>query len=293
MTTRVQQFVPDISLIDAVYAIRKRSRSVILLTAAIFGMLSLFILTEAPVYRAYVILAPSAPLADPAPTSITAGLLGITDVGDIGIYQAQTSARNAFAMLRSKAISRRFIETYDLLPILFADEWDAEKQVWRENDIDRQPTIGDGLELFEREVRFISRNEVTRFIRVNIEWSDPELAANWANGLVAMTDSLIRERDIEEARQNIRYLEERARDAPVESVKQLLYKLIESQTKKIMVDSVKDNYVFTVIDPAIAPEADDTINMPVSFKLSLALILALGCSMSWAILTSELVGRAD
>ena len=54
-----------------------------------------------------------------------------------------------------------------------------------------------------------------------------------------------------------------------------------------------DSYAFTVIDPAVAPRPDDTINMPVSFKLSLALIFAVGCSMLWVIVTSTFVGRAD
>ena len=147
--------------------------------------------------------------------------------------------------------------------------------------------------MFEREVRFISYDRETNFIRVNIEWSDPELAANWANGLVQLTDRLIRERDIAEARQGIRYLEERVLATPIESVRQLIYELIESHVKKIMVARVKDSYVFTVIDPAVAPQPDDTINMPVSFKLSLALIFAFGCSMLWVIVAFKFVGRVD
>jgi hypothetical protein len=66
-----------------------------------------------------------------------------------------------------------------------------------------------------------------------------------------------------------------------------MYELIESYGKKIMVANVKDSYVFTVIDPAMAPQADDTINMPLSFKFSLALIFALGCSILWAIAAAK------
>ena len=288
MTTTAQSIVSDIRLIDIVYAIRRRFRFVLTMAAAIFVLLSIFVFTEAPVYRAYVTLAPAPPLVDPNPTLAIDGLLGTTGVGNIGVFQAQTSANSALALLRSKAISRRYIETNNLLPILFADEWDSEDQVWRESDSDDQPTLNEALELFEREVRFISKNDATGFVRVNIEWSDPELAAKWANGLVEMTDRLIRERDIAEASRSIQFLEDRARNAPLESVKQLIYELIESNAKKIMVANVKDSYVYTVIDPAIAPQADDTINMPASLKLALVLIFALGCSMLWAIIATEL-----
>jgi uncharacterized protein involved in exopolysaccharide biosynthesis len=293
MTVGTQPLAPDITLVDAVNAVRTRFRFVLALAVAIFVPVSMLVFTEAPVYRGYVTLVPSPPLVDPKPTLIGDGQFVMANVGRIGIFQQQISASHALVLLRSRAISRLFIESEGLLPVLFADEWDPENQKWREADIDRQPTISDALELFEREVRFISWDRQTRFTRVNIEWSDPELAADWANGLVQLTDRLIRERDIAEAQQSIRYLEERVQATPLDSVKQLIYALIESHLKKIMVARVKDSYAFTVIDPAVAPRLDDTINMPVSFKLSLVLIFAFGCSILWVIVASTFVGRAD
>jgi len=282
----------DISLVDAVHSVRERIRFVLGLAAAIFLILAVVIIYDAPVYRAYVTLAPSPPLIDPNPVSFEDTLLGMSNNGNIGAFQAQTSANHAFALLRSREISRRFIVANNLLPILFADQWDFEARTWRDPAIDRQPTLNDALDLFQSEVRFISQNPNTRFIRMNIEWSDPELAANWANELVGMTDGAIRERDINEARQSIQFLQERVMDEPLESVRQLMYKLIESHAKTIMVAKIKDNYVFTVIDPAVAPQADESINMPASFKLSLALIFALGCGALWAIIAARFSERS-
>ena len=293
MTVGPQPLASDLRLVDAVNMVRARFRFVLVLATAIFVPMSMLVFTDAPVYRAYVTLAPAPPLVDPKPKPIGDGQLVMTDSGRIGIFQQQTSANNALALLRSKAISRQFIEAQGLLPVLFADEWDPETQAWREADIGRQPTISDALELFEREVRFISEDKGTGFVHVNIEWSHPEQAANWANGLVQMTDRLIRERDIAEARQSIRYLEERAQGAPFISVKRLIYQLIESHAKKIMVASVKESYVFTVIDPAVTPASDEMINMPVSFKLSLALTFALGCSMLWVIVVAPFGNRKE
>ena len=281
----------DIRLVDVVHAVRERIRFVLGLTTVIFLAMVVLILTDAPVYRAYVTLAPSAPLVDPSPASLSDDLFGMSNTSNFGVFQAQTSTNHALALLRSRAISRRFIETNNLLPVLFAGQWDSEKQEWRESDIGRQPTLSDALELFESEVRFISRNRNTGFIRINVEWSDPELAANWANGLVAMTDSAIRERDIDEARQSIRYLQEQVRNAQLESVRQLMYELIESYAKTIMVANSKDNYAFTVIDPAVTPQADDTINMPASFKMSLALFFAFSCGALWVIIAAQFNSR--
>lgn len=281
----------DVRLVDAVHVVRERIRFVLGLTTAIFLIMIVLILTDEPVYRAYVTLAPSSPLVDPRPASFTDGLLGASDSGNSGVFQAHTSANHAFALLQSKMISRRFIEAENLLPVLFADQWDSENETWRETNIDRQPTLNDALELFESEVRFIAKDGNTGFIRINIEWSDPELAANWANRLVDMTDKVIRQRDIAEAKHGIQFLQERIENASLESVRQLMYQLIESHAKTIMVASIKENYAFTVIDPAVTLESRDTINMSASFKLSLGLIFAFGCGALYVFAAAQYRAR--
>jgi len=293
MRAGTSSLVHDVRLVDAVQAVRARFRFVLGMTATIFLVMSILIFTDAPVYRAYVTLAPSSPLVDPLPASFTSGLLDAGGSGHLGVFQARTSENHAFELLQSKVISRRFIETENLLPVLFADQWDLENETWREPNIDRQPTLNDALELFESEVRFIARDRNTGFIRINIEWSDPGLAANWANRLVEMTDTVVRERDILEAKQSIQFLQERIENAPLASVRRLLYRLIESHAKTIMVASIKEDYAFTVIDPAVTLESGDTINMPASFKLSLALIFAFGCGALWVIVAAQFSSRGE
>jgi len=66
-------------------------------------------------------------------------------------------------------------------------------------------------------------------------------------------------------------------------VRQLIYTLVESYAKTIMVARVKENYAFSIIDPAVVPGSDEPINMPTSFKLSLAMLFALGCGLLYAV----------
>lgn len=285
-----QPFTRELTLVDAAHVVSERIRSVLIATTVVFLALCVLILTEEPVYRAYVTLAPSAPLVDPTPKLMADSLLGGSD--NLGAFQSRTSTNHAFALLQSRAISRRLIESENLMPTLFADQWDIEKQTWRARDIDSQPTLADALDLFESEVRFVSKDASTGFIRINIEWTEPELAANWANRLVEIADDAIREQDISEARQSIQFLERQLEDSSVESVKQLIYELIESHAKTILVASVEDNYVFSVIDSAVAPQHDETINMPVSFKMSLALIFAFCCGALWVIVAAQFNKRS-
>jgi len=278
----------DIRLVDILQTFREHSRAVLIVVAVALAIMSVVVFLDKPVYRAYVTLAPAPPLVDPNRMSLTDDLLGLGlglglgDMSPFDVFQARTSTNEAFALLTSRAIGRRFIESENLMPLLFPDEWNPHAETWKEPDPDRQPSIDDALELFERDIRFISKNSATGFMRINIEWSDPVLAANWANGLAELTDEAIRERDIKEAQDSVRYLRERAQSAPLESLRQLIYTLIESYAKTIMVARVKENYAFTIIDPAMVPREDQPINMPVSFKLSLAMLFALGCGLLYA-----------
>lgn len=282
----------SVSLVTLLTVVRKRQKQVIALTITIFLVAAIVVFSQERVYRAYVTMMPSQPLVDPARMSITSELLGfgLADAGKMDVFQARTSMNEAFAILDSRTISRRFIETEGLLPILFADRWDEEAETWAEPASGDLPTIDDAIEIFERDIRFLSRNRQTGFMRVNIEWSDPEVAATWANRLVELADEVIRERDIRESRDSIRFLRQQAAAAPLESVKRFIYTLIESYSKTIMVASVREDYAFAIIDPAVAPRIDEPINMPHSFKLSLALVFALGCTLVFAILMAQIEG---
>jgi uncharacterized protein involved in exopolysaccharide biosynthesis len=270
-----------VRLIDVFTTMRDQRRTALIVAAAIFALMSLIIFLDQPVYRAYVTLAPSAPLVGPDQLSLADELLGLGLGSNAGIdvVPHRTTQNEAFAMLVSRSIGRQFIESEDLLPILFAEQWDATAGEWKDADTSEHPTIDDALDVFERDVRYVSRNDATKFIRINIEWTDPDLAAAWANRLVELTDEVLRQRDIREAQNSIKFLQEEASRASLESVRQLIYSLIESYSKTIMLARVKDNYVFNIIDPATAPTVDEPINMPISFRLSLALLLALGCGL--------------
>ena len=270
-------------LVDFIAALRKHQLAAATVAIVVFAGLAAVTLLDTPVYRAYATLGPAAPLVDPDRASLTEELigLGLGATPEFDVFQARTSATAAFALLNSQAIARRFIETENLLPILFADQWNEETGTWASGDPDHQPSMNDALELFMRDVRFLSRSPATGFMRINVEWPDPKLAAAWANGLAELTDEAIRERDISEAQDAIEFLRARAEAAPLESVRQLIFALIESYTKTIVVANVKENYAFTIIDPAVAPGLDEPVNMPISFRLSLALLCALVCGLVW------------
>ena len=62
-------------------------------------------------------------------------------------------------MLNSRSMSRLFIQSEELMPILFAEKWDAAAGKWKDADPREQPSIDEAVRMFEREIRYVSKNE--------------------------------------------------------------------------------------------------------------------------------------
>ncbi|NMS25169.1 GNVR domain-containing protein, partial [Vibrio parahaemolyticus] len=54
--------------------------------------------------------------------------------------------------------------------------------------------------------------------------------------------------------QNLEYLNTQLRKTAVADMQSTFYKLIEEQTKSLMLAEVQDEFIFKVVDPAVVPE---------------------------------------
>jgi uncharacterized protein involved in exopolysaccharide biosynthesis len=100
---------------------------------------------------------------------------------------------------------------------------------------------------------------VQRDVRKNVttiavDWTDAQTAAKWANEFVALGNEILRQRAIDEASRNIAYLDAQLDKTDVVELRKVIYEIIESQTKTLMLANGRREYAFQVIDPAVPPE---------------------------------------
>src|SRR3569623_1270705 len=202
-----------------------------------------------PTYRAEVTLAPVTP-DESGRLSALAGELGGIDIGSSGA----SSADQAIAVLKSRAFTDAFIKEEQLLPILFSDQWDSQKKTWRLEDQKEAPTLRQSYLLFDERLRTITQDKKTGLITLVIEWKDPKQAAQWANLLVERLNFHERRAAIAEAEKSLAYLKNQLSQTSVLEMQQAIYRLIEAQTKNIMLANARDEYAFKIIDPAVTPE---------------------------------------
>ena len=215
------------------------------------GMLAAGISLLMPnIYRAEVLLAPAQEEKGP---NLPGGLGGLAAMAGISLGGGG-DVDQAIAVLTSREFLWKFIQDNNLLPVLFADDWDAEKKRWKESDPEKQPDLWDGYRLLKKKVISVDKDKKSNLVTLKVEWKDPKLAAKWANDLARRINAYMRERDIAAAERNLRYLREKLKQTQQEELRQALYALIEQQEKKAMLASTQEEYVFRILDPAAPPD---------------------------------------
>lgn len=222
-----------------------------LLTTAIAAVIAF---TLPPVYRAEVTLAPVAPEQGNGLSALAGDLGGIASLAGINVGSGTSSADKAIAVLKSRVFTDAFIKDEQLLPVLFSDIWDAKRQEWLVEDPKDVPTLRKVYQVFDSSIRMVNQDKGTGLITLAVEWKDPEQAARWANLLVERLNQHERRAAITEAEKSLAYLKSQLDQTSVLEIQQVIYRLIEAQTKSIMLANARDQFALEVIDPAVVPE---------------------------------------
>jgi uncharacterized protein involved in exopolysaccharide biosynthesis len=211
-----------------------------------------YVLTATPYYIADALVSPvdntgGAKGGGLAALGSLAGLAGISISGD-------SNRDVSLATLDSRLLIEQMIRDKNLLPILFKDRWDAEKQAWKDPDPKRAPTLLDGYLMFDGGVLTIGDEKKKGLITVTVEWTSPTLAAEWANEIVQRANDALRTEALEESEHNLAYLREQATQTSFVDMRQAIYSLMESELKNSMLARGNDQYAFKIVDPAVVPE---------------------------------------
>jgi uncharacterized protein involved in exopolysaccharide biosynthesis len=89
---------------------------------------------------------------------------------------------------------------------------------------------------------------------IAVQWTDPVVAARWANDYVALANEIMRTRALDESSRNIKYLEDQIAKTNVVELQRVMYQVVEDETKTHMLANVRKEYAFAIVDPAVPPE---------------------------------------
>jgi uncharacterized protein involved in exopolysaccharide biosynthesis len=205
------------------------------------------------IYRASSVVA-----IDPqASESLGSGLLGGQLSGLAGLAGISLGGANRrleyISVLDSRVLASQFIAENELKYQFFADKWDADKKRWTSKKV---PTDDDAYRFFSERIKRVDEDRRTGLVTVSMEWKDRHAAARWANLFVTRGNDLLRARAMQEAKSSLEFLDRELVNASTVEIREAMYQLVEAQKKQQMLATVRQDYIFHIIDPAVVADEE-------------------------------------
>ena len=134
----------------------------------------------------------------------------------------------------------------NLMPVLFADEWDEKNNKWKTSHI---PTLEDGYNKLSS-ATIVDTSPTESIVRLRVRWTDAKIASTIANNMVKKLNSQFQAKAIDEATQRmITSLTSSYPQTGIAEVRTSVANLIQEQIKQRILAQSRDQYAMTVIDP--------------------------------------------
>jgi uncharacterized protein involved in exopolysaccharide biosynthesis len=259
--------VDELDLV-ALWRILRTHRGVVVSATVICGVVAAVLAILAiPIFRAEVSITPVAQQSIGVSGAL-GQLSGLASLAGVSMGTGASPQRDALAVLRSRHLVEEFIKRNDLLPALFRSS-------------SKPPSLWLGVKKFQAGIVNIREDTRQGVIVVAIEWTEPATAARWANGFVALANELLRTRALDESTRNIAYLKDQAIRTDVVNLQRVMYDLIESETKTLMLANGRPEYAFTVVDPAVPPEIKTSPHRAIMVLVGLAVGFMVGAIIAF------------
>jgi len=235
----------------------------------LFGVIAAVVgLVSKEIFRAEVVVTEADHEGLGGPGSLMGQIGGLASLAGVNIGEGSKN-REAKALLRSRRLAEEFIKRYDLLPILFPHPTP-----------DKPATVWHGVRRFRGKMLNVREDTRTQMITITMSAGNAKDAARYANGYVALVNELMRNRAIDEATRNVKYLKEQIEKTDVVELQRLLYKLVENEAKTLMLANARPEYAFTTVDPAVPPEerSSPQRTLMVLFGLVLGFVIGVGAA---------------
>jgi uncharacterized protein involved in exopolysaccharide biosynthesis len=220
---------------------------IIVCTVAVAAASVAYALLATEIYRSQA----SVQIRDENKVGLPSQMGGLAALAGISIGGRDQNRDFALTALKSRAVIQRMIEEQNLLPILYAEEWDANNRRWR---TPKPPTPWKAYEPFINNILKVSVDKTSGIVTIAIEWKDPALSAAWVKALIGRVNTYVNEATVREAEQNLKFLDQQAQTSSMVELNKTIFSMMEGEIKRLMVARNPEAAPLRVIDPAVVPE---------------------------------------
>jgi uncharacterized protein involved in exopolysaccharide biosynthesis len=233
----------------------------------------IYAINQPNIYKASTLLAPAGEQGGAGGLAKMAGQFGgLASLAGINLGGGSTDKTGlALAVIKSRSFIEKFITKHELLvPLMATKNWNlttntliidenlynSQSEKWiREVKAPKkpEPSPWESFKKFSK-LMTVSQDKETGMVTLEIEHYSPEIATQWLLWLVEDINTNMREKDKRVANNSIKFLTRKLEQIQLADMQTVFYQLIEEQTKTVMLAEVSQEYVFTTIDPANAPD---------------------------------------
>jgi len=234
-----------------------RERIVLIGIVSVFTLLGVaYALLATPIFRAEVVMTPA---GQRAPASSLGQFSGLAALAGVNIGSGTSSV--PLAVLRSREFARDFIAEQGLEKTLTAELTEPASEL----------DMRDALDYFVRKVRVVSEDKKAGTVTLSIAWTDPQIAADWANAYVSLLNARLREQALQEAERNVKFLQQEIANTNVISMQQSVSRILEAEMQKYMLAKGEVEYAYKIVDRASAPKLRESPKRTLIVLLSILL----------------------
>ena len=256
----------EIDLLELFMIAWKRKLFIVSLTS-IFAVVSvLYSLSLPNVYTSSSLLAPAN--KEETFSSRLGGMSGLAGLAGVNLSQSSSASTSEEAIERVKSFnffSNHFLPNIELENLLAIEKWDPESnslfydentfdvtnKKWVENNT--QPSNQTAYRKYVNIFK-IAVDDETSFVTFSVEHQSPEIAKKWLDIIIYNINESMREIDKTDAQNAINFLNETANSTSIQSIREVIGRILESKMQTLMLASTNKAYVFKVLDSPIVPE---------------------------------------
>ncbi|HDM8164130.1 TPA: LPS O-antigen length regulator [Vibrio harveyi] len=251
-----------------------KSKWIVVATTALFSIGAVFYaLSLSDIYKADALLAPAESSNGGGLSKMAGQLGGLAALAGVNLGDNEASQADlAVRVMKSRQFIESFIDKHDLMvPLMAAKDWDLssnklilDEEIYNQKSNEwlrnaeglrgSKPSSQEMYEIFNKEVLGIIKDKESGLYTVSVKYYSPYIAQQWVQWLVEDINQVMRERAISETSQNLAYLNMQLKKTSVTDMQDTFYKLIEEQTKSLMLAEVQEEFIFKTVDPAVVPE---------------------------------------
>ena len=243
-----------INLLEQLYVLRKNWGIIFFAVIFSISVATINNLNRPFMYEAKAVIMPHAEkieIQSMFELQTSSGADYMTTIKGISVYELDQ-------LLVSKGIREQLIIKYNLLPVLFRQDWNRQANSWKSKD--NHPNLWDGIRELE-EVVTVDLNPKDKTITLTAKHDDPIVAAALINQLLDTLNEHITNEIKAVSKINKGYLEAQIEKNADPLIRQKIYELIVRQIGREMMASAKENFAFRIIDPPRLP------NSPMNWSL--------------------------